>query len=397
VNWSRVIGNVGRTLITTGVLVLLFVVYQLWGTALHERRAQSNLRSEFSETVTATAPEAVRQFEAAETELPATLEPEAVLTASSEEQPATAVIDYTKLVIDPRIIEYGPPPPTPESGDATARLRIPKIGIDKVIVEGVGTNTLKEGPGHYPGTPLPGQAGNAAIAGHRTTYGAPFYNLNELEPNDLIYVTTSQGAFQYRVVESLVVRPSDTWVLDPSEDDRLTLTTCHPRLSARQRLIVIAELIGPAAPSNTDLVAGEPETPVELPSEQVGGDPTTTTMLVGEGVADTPPSTVSPVTSAPPTTPAPTTTQLTLGVVTGQELADRAAGGEITHGGIDGEQAASWPVIFWAVAAGLVWFGFWYLSRQWRRWPAFLLGTPVFLIVLFIFFENFSRLLPSGV
>ena len=396
-NWSRVIGNVGRTLITTGVLVLLFVVYQLWGTALHERRAQSNLRSEFSETVTAMAPEVVRQFEAAETELPATVEPEAVLTASSEQQPTTAVIDYSELVIDPRIIEYGPPPPPPERGDAMARLRIPKIGIDKVIVEGVGTNTLKEGPGHYPGTPLPGQAGNAAIAGHRTTYGAPFYDLNELEANDLIYVTTSQGAFQYRVVESLVMQPFDTWVLDPSEDNRLTLTTCHPRLSARQRLIVIAQLIGPAAPSDADLVAGEPETSAELPSEQVGTDPTTTTMVVGEGTANTPPSTVSAATSAPPTTPAPTTTQLTLGVVTGQELADRAAVGEITRGGIDGEQAASWPAIFWAVAAGLVWFGFWYLSRQWRRWPAFLLGTPTVLVVLFIFFENFSRLLPSGV
>ena len=80
-------------------------------------------------------------------------------------------------------------------------LRIAKIGLNKVIVQGTSTADLRQGPGHYPGTPLPGEQGNAAIAGHRTTYGAPFYNLDELAPGDLIEITTVQGTFTYRVTQ----------------------------------------------------------------------------------------------------------------------------------------------------------------------------------------------------
>lgn len=110
------------------------------------------------------------------------------------------------------------------------------------IVEGTGEGQLQQGPGHYPGTPLPGEAGNAAIAGHRTTYAAPFYNLNELQPGDLIYIQTSQGIFDYSVTSSQIVDPSDTAVLDDSSVPELTLTTCNPRYSASQRLVVVALL-----------------------------------------------------------------------------------------------------------------------------------------------------------
>lgn len=123
-----------------------------------------------------------------------------------------------------------------------ARVRIPRIGVDKIVVEGVGTEDLKRGPGHYPGTPLPGQLGNAAIAGHRTTYGAPFGDLDELVEGDAIIVETLAGSFRYLVETSIVVSPDQTEVLDPTPTAHLTLTTCHPRFSARQRLVVRAAL-----------------------------------------------------------------------------------------------------------------------------------------------------------
>lgn len=110
------------------------------------------------------------------------------------------------------------------------------------IVEGTGEGQLQQGPGHYPGTPLPGEAGNSAIAGHRTTYAAPFYNLNELQPGDLIYIQTSQGIFDYSVSYSETVSPTDTAVLDDTTVPQLTLTTCNPRYSSTQRLVVVALL-----------------------------------------------------------------------------------------------------------------------------------------------------------
>jgi sortase A len=166
VNWSRIIGNIGRTLIASGVLILLFVVYQLWGTALQERRAQDALRSQFA-VVLAEAPGAASLAEFGNDELPARLDPEAVLTAAVEDQDetgstdtaetprrsGTVLVDPSALIIDPDATTFGPPPPPPDGGEAIAHLRIPAIGLDKVVVEGVGTNALKKGPGHYPGTP----------------------------------------------------------------------------------------------------------------------------------------------------------------------------------------------------------------------------------------------------
>jgi sortase A len=98
-------------------------------------------------------------------------------------------------------------------------------------------------PGHYPATPLPGQLGNAAIAGHRTTYGAPFNRLDELAPGDSIIITTVSGTFHYEVSQApFAVTPKDVQVLDATPTATLTLTTCHPKFSARERLIVKATL-----------------------------------------------------------------------------------------------------------------------------------------------------------
>ncbi len=141
----------------------------------------------------------------------------------------------------------------PLVGAAVGQLWIPRIGISDTIVQGVGDAQLEQGPGHYPGTALPGEVGNVAIAGHRTTYAHPFYNLDALASGDDIYVLTTQGYFRYTVTGSQIVSPDDTAVLDPTPGKAtLTLTTCNPRYSAAQRLVVTAAFDGkPAQPLTT--------------------------------------------------------------------------------------------------------------------------------------------------
>lgn len=137
----------------------------------------------------------------------------------------------------------------PDIGESFAFIRIPKIEVDQVVFAGVDTRTLRSGPGHMPSTPVPGQPGNAVISGHRTTYGSPFHNLDMLEPGDRIEVETFAGTHVYEVRELEIVRPTDVWVTHHREGGWLTLTTCHPKFSARQRLIVFAELVeGPNYP-----------------------------------------------------------------------------------------------------------------------------------------------------
>jgi sortase A len=125
---------------------------------------------------------------------------------------------------------------------AVARIEIPAIGVEAWVVEGTDTDALAEGPGHYPGTPLPGEPGNAAIASHRTMYGHAFHDLDQLEPGDEIVTGTATRRSTYRVVEVRVVDPARVDVVAPTTDNRLTLTTCHPIGSAAQRLVVVAEL-----------------------------------------------------------------------------------------------------------------------------------------------------------
>lgn len=277
----RAVGALGRALIIAGVLILLFVGYQLWGTGLAENRSQDRLTKQFSQSLAVPVPK-----------------------------------------------DRGPAPPPPPEGDAVAFIKIPKAGVEKAVVQGVGLPELKKGPGHYPTTPMPGQPGNVAIAGHRTTYGAPFFRLDEVASGDAILMTTRQGSFRYEVTERKVVNPDQTEVLDATDDNRLTLTTCEPRFSAARRLVVVAALKGNAAP----------------PSVEV------------------------PAAPRPASDPA----------------------------GLSGDDAARGPAVAWGSAAALVGLLTWLVGRLWRRWPAYLLGTPAFLVVLFFFFENFSRLLPAN-
>ena len=131
---------------------------------------------------------------------------------------------------------------TPE-GDALTRLVIPTLKVDTVVVEGTGASALRAGAGHYPNTPLPGEDGNVAIAGHRTTYGKPFANLDRMHVGEEIVLETPIGRHVYRVTrEPFVVGNTDFTVIAQTPGRTLTLTTCHPKGSARQRLIIRAEI-----------------------------------------------------------------------------------------------------------------------------------------------------------
>jgi sortase A len=126
-----------------------------------------------------------------------------------------------------------------KTGDSLTRIKIPKLGVDVVVVEGTSASALKAGAGHYPQTPLPCETGNMAIAGHRTTYGKPFANLDKLGPGDLVILETPIGACTYEVARApFVVSNKDFSVIQPTADRTLTLTTCHPKGSARQRLVI---------------------------------------------------------------------------------------------------------------------------------------------------------------
>jgi len=212
----------GIILCVVGSLLLTFVAYQLWGTSLTEHSAQNRLRTEL------------------ESQLHHHVKP----STTSSTAPSSGAGQDTSGLSD--TVAAPPGAATtgePAEGQPVGFLTIARIGMnDDVIVEGVGDDDLRQGPGHYPGTPLPGQPGNAAIAGHRTTYAAPFYNLNELQVGDPIVVQTEQGTFHYAVSQTEIVAPTDASVLDDSFASELTLTTCNPRYSASQRLVVVALL-----------------------------------------------------------------------------------------------------------------------------------------------------------
>ncbi len=211
--WPTIAWRGGLALIGLGILLLAFWAYLLWGTALVERSSQHRLS---------------RQLE------------------QEFASPAAAVpgVPFTW--------------PALADGDAVARLQIPRIRVDQVVVEGTTLADLRRGPGHYPGTPLPGQPGNVAIAGHRTTYGRPFYDLNELSPGDQVLLSVPGHTWRYLVTSSMVVAPSDLAVAGPlaAPGGWLTLTTCNPRYSSATRLVVRARLASPAAtaPANVDVV-----------------------------------------------------------------------------------------------------------------------------------------------
>jgi sortase A len=134
------------------------------------------------------------------------------------------------------------------SGEGFARIRVPDIGVDYAVVEGTDEGSLQRGPGHYPATGLPGQGRTTAIAGHRTTYLAPFRKLDELDGGDEVIVETPYADFTYLVEHAEVVEPDRTDIVSERGRDRLVLTACHPLYSDDQRYAVFADLETVAEP-----------------------------------------------------------------------------------------------------------------------------------------------------
>ncbi len=232
----------GTALRNLGILLLLFVAFQLWGTSALEHRDQAKLRHSF-------------QIALASQAAPSSS------SSSGGTDPSTVTTPTTVVA-----------PPAAPSGAAVAVIKIPKIGVEQAVVEGTGVSDLRKGPGHYRNTPLPGQPGNAAIAGHRTTYGAPFNRIDELAPGDPILVSTLQGNFKYVVSEAPVpVSPSKNDVLFDKNDNRLTLTTCHPKYSASKRLIVVAKLAPHETPAPAAKITSAPKAKV-VADANTGGD-----------------------------------------------------------------------------------------------------------------------------
>jgi sortase A len=203
--------GVGQTLITVGLVLLLFCVYEVWVTNLVTAQEQEQLRDELSEQWA---------------------EPVAAPAAP------------------------GVRPAAVELGEGIAVLRIPRLDggpgdpYAHVVVEGTSTADLKKGPGRLVESDLPGELGNLVISGHRTTYGAPFADLDRLVPGDAVVVETRDTWFTYRVTGTQIVRPTAVEVTFPVPgqpgvepvESVLTLTTCHPRFSARERMVVSADL-----------------------------------------------------------------------------------------------------------------------------------------------------------
>jgi sortase A len=144
-----------------------------------------------------------------------------------------------------------------KDGDSLTRIKIPKIDVDVVVVEGTSASALRAGAGHYPESPLPCEGGNVGIAGHRTTYGKPFANIDRLAPGDTIILETPVSSCTYEVeapppgrplasgsTAAFIVVPTDrTVVADTPDKHQLTLTSCHPKGSAKQRIIINARLV----------------------------------------------------------------------------------------------------------------------------------------------------------
>jgi sortase A len=355
-DWRVYAAGLGRVLVSTGILVLAFVAYQLWGTGIQAAQAQNELEDEFEAALAASSTTTAATTTSAES---TTTEPDATTT--------------TTTVAPPTL------PPVQE-GDAIAQLQIPSIGVDWYVVAGVRVEDLQKGPGHYPDTPRPGQEGNVAIAGHRTTYGAPFSRIDELQPGEEIALTTVTGRFVYRVTGQKVVPPTDASVLDPTPTPSLTLTSCHPKYSARERIIVTAEFDAGAAqgsllPAATGSYAGG----VPAPPPTLAPATSSTTATTEAAAESTTEAAAAPDTTAP--VPAP------------DETASAAA---LEHGWFDDPDA--WPqVALWGTVLTAISIGAWLLSR-WAgsNWVGGLVGIVPFVVVLYFFFENVNRLLPPN-
>jgi sortase A len=165
-------------------------------------------------------------------------EPVSAIFAERQQQQLKEELFDPPPEVEKRVREKRPLP-----GDAIGEIVLPSLGKRYFVVEGTDTGNLRKGPGHYPGTPLPGEKGTVAIAGHRTTYGAPFRDLDEMKRGQRIIMSMPYGRYLYRVEKEQIVDDSALWITRPVGYDRLVLSACHPLYSAAQRLVIFARLV----------------------------------------------------------------------------------------------------------------------------------------------------------
>ena len=334
-------------MMTAGTLILLFVAYQLWGTGIQEARSQNKLEDAFATQV------AEANAQPATTNAPTTVAPPTTAPGG------TAPVEVVPAAVKAKL-------PLPGYGDPVAKIELPTIGVTRTVVEGITVDQLSRGPGHYPESPLPGQKGNVAIAGHRTTYGQPFHNVDKLKPGDQILTTTIQGEFVYEVTGTEIVAPNDVAVLDDKGDNRLTLIACHPKYSLKQRIIVHAVLKGEAAPE----IEGQAKARAQAGNSSAGS-----------GGSD--------------------------------GLTEEAS---TIDGGLSGRPSSNAPAIEWGLACAGIWLATWLVQTLIRRrtranlgqrerltrkkrllaWTPYSVGFPLFIVALYFFFENFARFLPAN-
>ncbi|SEH15653.1 Sortase family protein [Thermoleophilum album] len=168
-------------------------------------------------------------------------EPISAVLAAREQQTLERQLRDPRVVR--RVIARRPLP-----GDAIGRIRFPSLGEAHWVVEGTGLDDLRKGPGHYPETALPGRGRTVAIAGHRTTHGAPFRHLDSLRRGQRVIVDMPYGTFVYRVQRTQIVDPDAFWILRNVGYERLVLSACHPLYSAAQRIVVFARLVARRPP-----------------------------------------------------------------------------------------------------------------------------------------------------
>ncbi len=391
----------GAAFVTVGLLVLLFVAYDLVGTNLSEQRSQAKLGREFASEV---ARAATAGDNAVGTATPSTALRTSVGTVTSSPSSRGGINTGATTAVPRRPVVRGVAPPVPPPGGAVDHLVIPAIGVSRYVVQGVSDANLQMGPGHYPGTPLPGQFGNVAIAGHRTTFGAPFFRLNEVVPGDLVYLTDTSGiTWVYGVKHLWVVVPTDTGVLAPTSQADLTLTTCNPRFEAISRLVVRAVLLerlgrGTLVPGRLPVVKTEQQNP--------SGVPTSAPHRAPASAASTRPRAVAPRTPASET---------------GKPIGKRSGPGAAVSSAPDGQTGSDTPTVGaspldnsqetatggtwaatvgWAVLALFVWVVTRVAAAHRRRYEKVALlaaGALVCLVPLWFAFQNLVDLLPPSI
>ena len=416
-DWRYYVGTVGKVLIATGLLMFGFVAYQLWGTGIETARAQNRLEDRFDTLVAENAADVVEAP-------PATGAPPAIDAPPTTDAPPTAGDDVPSIV--PGAVDLSgdaaeqSPIPQPIRGEPLLRLEIPAIGRDDIVVPGVTLNDLKNGPGHYPDTPLPGQLGNAAVAGHRTTYGAPFFDVDQLETGDEIITTLLNGdRFVYEVTFIEVVSATDYWVVTTRDPNiaELTLTSCDPKYTARDR-IVVHSVLNPEKSSNVgfptfyaldevedaDPIPGDDpvlsaDVEVTEPEPALGGldeqtaDPSAdaTAETTGDAAGDLEPEFAADSDDQP--RPA-----------TDEELdAARAATADanpvdaFSQGWFEDRDAFS-QIALWGAVLSIISLLAYRLAKRYRRSSlGVLVGIVPFVVALYFFYQNVNRLLPPGI